>query len=120
MLKQLILFGVAGALVGCSMVPKYERPASPVPGQFPEGSNISADAADIQWRDFFADAQLKSLVELALQNNRDLRVAALNVERYEAQYRIQRSALFSDDRRGCGIHTIKKLISFFPAWATPA
>ncbi|MCX7564021.1 efflux transporter outer membrane subunit [Xanthomonadaceae bacterium XH05] len=54
-----------------------------------------ADAAlalpDIGWRDFFADARLQDVVALALENNRDLRVAMLNVERARAQYRIQRA-----------------------------
>jgi multidrug efflux system outer membrane protein len=71
------------------MIPHYERPAAPVPTTFPGGSNQSSVAADIRWRDFFSDPRLKRLVELSLQNNRNLRVAALTVEQYRAQYRIQ-------------------------------
>src|SRR5690606_5040361 len=48
---------------------------------------------DLQWRMFFRDPALHQLVQLALENNRDLRVAALNVEAYRALYRIQRSEL---------------------------
>lgn len=55
------------------------------------GAGLPASAADIGWRDFLVDPQLEQLVELALANNRDLRVAALNVERARQQYRIQRS-----------------------------
>ena len=51
-------------------------------------------ASEIGWRDFMADPRLQRLVEIALYNNRDLRVAALNVEQMQAQYRIQRAQLF--------------------------
>ena len=88
------LIAIALSLGGCTMIPKYQRPAAPVPSQFPGGADHSSDAAEIRWRDFFVDPQLKSLVELSLKNNRDLRVAALNVAQYEAEYRIQRAALF--------------------------
>ena len=50
--------------------------------------------ADIPWQEFFVDPQLRKLIALALENNRDLRVAALNIERSRAQYQIQRSDLF--------------------------
>jgi len=50
-------------------------------------------AAEIGWRDFLADPRLQRLVETALKNNRDLRVAMLNVAQVQAQYRIQRAAL---------------------------
>jgi multidrug efflux system outer membrane protein len=82
------------ALGGCTMIPPYLRPAAPVAARFPGGTNRSASAADISWRDFFTDPRLKRCVELAVENNRDLRVAVLNVEQARAQYRIQRSAYF--------------------------
>src|SRR5439155_11361374 len=50
-------------------------------------------AVDIGWRDFLADPRLQRLVEIALKNNRDLRVAVLHVAEIHAQYRIQRAAL---------------------------
>jgi multidrug efflux system outer membrane protein len=93
--KTLLLSGWAAcALAGCTLIPRYQRPAAPVAGRFPAGADHSGDAADIGWRDFFADPRLKQLVALALENNRDLRVAALTVAQYQAEYRIQRSALF--------------------------
>lgn len=90
------LTALAAALVlaGCSLAPKYERPAAPVAATFPQapaGASSETAAADIGWRDFFSDAQLKRLIEIALENNRDLEVAALNVQRAQAQYRIQRA-----------------------------
>lgn len=86
--------GAALALGGCTLAPKYERPAAPVAERFPGGPRVSGDASEIRWRDFFADPRLKRAVELALENNRDLRVAVLNVQQLQAEYRIQRAALF--------------------------
>jgi multidrug efflux system outer membrane protein len=53
-----------------------------------------APAADIGWRDFFADPRLQRLISIALKNNRDLRIATLHVEDLRAKYQIQRSTLF--------------------------
>ena len=87
----------AALLCGCSLAPDYQRPAAPVPGQFPQGSAYQGDALARQpaedWRAVFQDPQLRQLIDSALANNRDLRVAALNIEAYRAQYRIQRADL---------------------------
>jgi outer membrane protein, multidrug efflux system len=89
---------------GCSLQPTYHRPPAPVSTQFPTGAAYKSTAAgpgsstlaasEIGWRDFLADPRLRRLVEIALRNNRDLRVAVLNVANVQAQYRIQRAALF--------------------------
>ena len=85
-------------LNGCSMIPKYDRPPAPVSASWPAGSTgintTNTIASDIAWREFFDDPRLQRLIELALQNNRDLRIAALRVEETRAQYRIQRAALY--------------------------
>ena len=93
------LTALAAALLlsGCvNLAPRYERPAAPVPEHYPDapadaGSNGAANA-DVGWRTFFADAKLRGLFELALDNNRDLRVAVLNIAQARAQYRIQDAA----------------------------
>lgn len=88
------------ALAGCTtMAPKYERPVAPVSGSFPAGTAYEGAApdssgqatADLGWRAVFADPLLRRLIERSLANNRDLRVAALNVESARARYRIQRA-----------------------------
>ena len=84
---------------GCSLQPVYERPEAPVAATYPSGpaykdAGSGTAAVDIGWRDFLRDERLQRLVEIALANNRDLRVAALNIDRFQAQYRIQRSTLF--------------------------
>ncbi len=78
-------------LAGCtSLAPTYERPAAPVPSAFPNASASSpGEATAVRWQDFFADARLRGLIELALANNRDLRVAVLNIEQARATYRVQ-------------------------------
>ena len=88
-----LLIGGAVALLGaCTLEPGYHRPASPVPA-LPEGLQGGAAATDIGWHEFFPDPQLQRLIVLALANNRDLRVAALNVLSAQALYRIQRAQL---------------------------
>ncbi|WP_408279210.1 efflux transporter outer membrane subunit [Paraburkholderia sediminicola] len=111
----MVAFAIA-MLTGCTLDPHYERPAAPVAVAYPKGeayesasvtpaavaSETAAAAtvttapplgADLAWRSFFRDERLQRLIEIALDNNRDLRVAALNVAEYEAQYRITRAAL---------------------------
>ncbi len=84
----------AAVLAGCSMIPTYERPEAPVPAAFPyAGAATGTAATELQWRQFFADARLAALVETALRNNRDLRIAALNIAQARAQYDIRQADL---------------------------
>ncbi|MBS0453205.1 MAG: efflux transporter outer membrane subunit [Proteobacteria bacterium] len=86
---------VAALLAGCSMAPTYERPAAPVPQNFPNNpAQIAGQpiTAQIVWQDYFTDPRLVGLINTALQNNRDLRVAVLNIETARSQFRITRSA----------------------------
>lgn len=95
MKPTLIALSIAGLLSGCSLIPNYERPTAPVEATWAQASSATANVAALtNWQAFFVDPQLQQLIQVALDNNRDLRVAALNVEAYRAQYRIQRSALF--------------------------
>ncbi|MEG2794128.1 MAG: efflux transporter outer membrane subunit [Pseudomonas sp.] len=94
-LKKTLLF-LPILIGGCSLIPDYQQPVSPSAGQYPQGaayppSNPTAVSED--WRTLFNDPALQQLIESALVNNRDLRVAALNVEAFQAQYRIQRADL---------------------------
>src|SRR6202165_68670 len=98
------LVAVAALIAGCALQPVYERPSAPVAGTYPTGDayksstggsgSTTLPAVDVGWGDFLTDPRLQRLVEIALANNRDLRVAALNVAQTQAQYRIQRAALF--------------------------
>lgn len=92
--RQLFAAIVVGAMTlpACTLEPKYIRPKPP--SAIPERDAVSGIAAkDLGWRAFFLDPQLQQLIVMALANNRDLRVAALNVEAAQARYRIQRAGL---------------------------
>lgn len=99
--------GLAALLMtaGCSLAPDYERPAAPVPQSWPSGTAAeaaaSADAAktrwaELGWREFFTDPTLQGLIQRALDNNRDLRTAALNVRLAQASYRVTEAALLPE------------------------
>ncbi len=86
----------ATTLAGCTLAPRYDRPALPVGAAWPTptpGATSAVSGADIAWRDVFLDPRLQSVIALALEQNRDLRVAVANIEQARAQYRIQRANL---------------------------
>ena len=102
---------LALSLGGCvSLAPTYQRPAAPVAAEFPQLAPFTPfaaptgaqalppasgeAAAHIEWQRFFADARLKDLIGQALVNNRDLRVAILNIEQARAQFQISRAERF--------------------------
>ncbi|MEX3636960.1 efflux transporter outer membrane subunit [Paraburkholderia sp. BR14320] len=104
---SLIAVAVALLATGCTLAPHYQRPGAPVTATFPTGgvydqqpgaqgarSANGQAAADIGWRNFFVDPRLQQLIEIALKNNRDLRVSVLNMQASAAQYRIVRAGLF--------------------------
>lgn len=89
------LLAAAAFLAGCSMMPAYQRPAAPVPGDWPYPSAATGTpAAELGWEHFFGDERLRQLIATALGNNRDLRVAVLNIEQARAQYDIRRADRF--------------------------
>ncbi|MBE2242730.1 MAG: efflux transporter outer membrane subunit [Burkholderiaceae bacterium] len=108
-MPRAVLAVLAGALLGgcISLAPEYERPALPVADRYPPPPSLPASAplapaaaasaaagraaVDIPWQQFFGDERLKSLIALALQNNRDLRVAVANIEQARAVYQIRRA-----------------------------
>lgn len=98
----LSLFVIAALFVaGCSLNPKYSRPEAPVPTEWPDGqaykylpqTQDAQAAAYLPWRDFFTDVRLQGVIRTALRNSRDLRLAALNIEKARAMYRVQRAEL---------------------------
>ncbi len=86
---------VAALLAGCSLMPAYQQPAAPVAATFAgdAGTQAAVPVAELGWRDVFTDPALGPVIALALANNRDLRVAVLNIEQARAQYRVQDAAL---------------------------
>ncbi|KAA2212389.1 efflux transporter outer membrane subunit [Teichococcus oryzae] len=94
----------AALLGGCSLIPDYERPAAPIPAAWPQGEAYRAVSAApgqatadaLAWDEFFLDPGLRQLIDIALRNNRDLRIATLNVAAAEAQFRAQHGTLYPD------------------------
>jgi len=103
MIRRIAILSITCAcFAGCTtMAPRYTRPEAPVPATWPTGPAYKSSVAQagdlvasaLKWDEFFVNPQLQKLITLALANNRDLRVAALNVEKSRAQYRIQRADL---------------------------
>ncbi len=91
----LSLLTLSLALAGCSLAPVYQRPDAPIPAMWPSSSvsaaTPAASAAALDWQDFVIDVQLRTLVRVALEQNRDLRQTLLNIEAVRAQYQIQRA-----------------------------
>ena len=113
-------------LAGCAtMAPKYTQPAAPVPAAWSNYSSGTVKAgttdkavADIPWQDFFIDPQLRKVVALSLENNRDLRIAVLNIERAQAQYQIKRSDLFPKINANAGA-TFQRVPADFSTTGSP-
>ena len=97
MLRNLTLTLLAAtALSACTLAPATVRPAMAVDNAWPiaaANTGSAVTAADLAWREVFVDPRLQGVIELSLNNNRDLRVAVLNIEKARAQYRVQRAAL---------------------------
>jgi outer membrane protein, multidrug efflux system len=103
MIRTLHSFLVIAAILlgGCTLIPPYTRPEAPVPAEWPESAAYRQPpspsgapiAADLEWQHFFTDKRLQAVIEMALDHNRDLRIAALTVEKARALYRIQHAEL---------------------------
>ena len=102
-LFQRMAASAAVLLAGCSMIPAYERPAAPIATDWPAlsataalpgAANNAMAAADTEWQTFFSDARLRQLIDASLRNNRDLRIAVLNIEQARAQFQIRRAEQF--------------------------
>ena len=106
-MRRLVLLLAATSLGACSMAPHYVRPELPVPTSWPAGDaylkQSEAALPAISYRDIFRDQRLRALIEQALTNNRDLRIAAANIAAARAQYRIQRSELLPEVGASAGV-----------------
>lgn len=101
-MKKIALIPFVMLLSACSLIPDYLRPAMPVPNEWSTSPGSEAKTSeqtvklawgDVAWKEFFADATLQDLIQKALDNNRDLRVAALNIEVARATYRVTEADL---------------------------
>lgn len=99
-MRRLVLLLATASLGACSLAPKYVRPELPVPPSWPVGDaylkQSEATLPSVSYRDIFRDPRLQSIIEQALVNNRDLRVAAANIAAARSQYHIQRAELLPE------------------------
>ncbi|MYM90786.1 efflux transporter outer membrane subunit [Rugamonas sp. FT82W] len=86
-----LALSLALLLGACSLTPVLEKPPAPLPASYGEAASPAANAADLGWQTMFGDPRLRALIDLALKNNRDLRLALLNVQSVRAQFDIQDS-----------------------------
>ena len=99
MIKRVALaLGASASLAACSFEPHYVRPIAPIPQSWPQGdaylAQSEASLPTVDYRQIFTDPRLQQIIEQALRNNRDLRVAVADIEQARATYRIQRANLF--------------------------
>ena len=102
-------------LAGCNLAPHYQAPRLPVPDSvappLAQGASAMdavplAEAGPMQWQDFVQEPRLRELVGLALEHNRDLRLALLAIDKARAQYGVARAdRLPSVNASGAGSRT---------------
>ena len=98
----ILLIGIGFFLSSCSLAPKYTQPMAPIPAQWPQSEaygngstvNQTMTVSELSLKKFFTDPKLQKVIATALTNNRDLRLAVLNVDRVRALYDIQKAELF--------------------------
>lgn len=88
-----IAMAAAALLAGCSFIPTYERPAAPVPSTYAATTTLGSGPT-VPWQEHFSEPRLRQLIETALANNRDLRVAVLNIEQARATFQVRRADLY--------------------------
>ncbi len=93
-----VLIALTWLISGCSLIPPYEKPAVPIPKDWPKGEayqeSVGPTPPEIKWSDFITEEKLKKIIGKALLNNRDLRLAALQVAKARALYGIQRAEIY--------------------------
>ena len=100
--RLFLLIGIVFFLGGCTLAPKYTQPKAPIAAEWPQGAAYkdaktlagAPTVPELKWKDFFVDKRLQKIIGMSLDNNLDLRLAALNIERARALYGIQRARLF--------------------------
>ncbi|MBQ1767304.1 MAG: RND transporter, partial [Aquincola sp.] len=92
--RSLSALAAAALLAGCaSLAPPYAAPAAPLPDHYDTSPDAApSPAAELAWQDYFTDATLRPLIDQALTQNHDLRLAVLWLQEAQALYGVQRSA----------------------------
>lgn len=101
-LQRALTLSAIALVTGCSLMPTYQRPSAPVAAQWPASAGVNATESNagvqsptvVTWQDYFSDPALRQLITTALANNRDLRVALLNIDQARAQLGVRRADQF--------------------------
>jgi len=118
--RTLVLTITGALLAGCTLEPAYRRPAPPIPAVWPTGPAYDAptDVSVADWRQVFPDPKLRRVIEQALANSRDLRVAVAQIQASKAQYRVQRAALLPTIDASVGATTGRDYTGLPPAFGS--
>ncbi|SDK41604.1 outer membrane protein, multidrug efflux system [Methylophilus rhizosphaerae] len=93
--RYMALIATSLVLTSCiDLAPFYQRPAAPVPATFGQAEADQKALTELAWRSFITDQRLQQVIDLSLNNNRDLKVASLTIEKSRALYQVQRADLF--------------------------
>lgn len=104
-ITPLIIVGVASAvlLTGCAVGPNYKQPVTKVNQSFSNTtSNLVPEEVSIEWWKQYNDPQLVSLVDQALTNNHDLRIAMARIKEARAMRNLTRLDQIPTVRSGAG------------------
>jgi multidrug efflux system outer membrane protein len=109
-----------GLLAGCTLEPAYLRPAPPVPVAWPTGPayGASTNVSVADWRQVFPDPKLRRVIEQALADSRDLRVAIAQIQASRSQYRVQRAALLPTIDASVSANTGRSYTGLPPAFGS--
>ncbi|MEO8332998.1 MAG: efflux transporter outer membrane subunit [Gallionella sp.] len=93
MVKRTASLALLALLGGCSLAPEYQRPAAAIPAAWPDSAQSGGvrKATSMDWQQYFPDPRLQALIAVALQNNRDLRIATARIAEARAQYGVQQA-----------------------------
>ena len=115
-MKSLFPLCLAGLLSGCQILPYFDKPQAPVPSVLPSAPKPSAEAAakpmaEIAWRSYFQNPELQAAIATALENNRDLKVAALRIEEARATFNIQKADQLPTVSASGGVSAQRQLLA---------
>ena len=93
-MKKIIILLCSIIMTGCMVGPDYQRPSVEVPQGWRFEDKEAKDLANTAWWEQFNDPVLNDLIRTALQENKDVKIAAARIEQFVGQYATTRAALF--------------------------
>ncbi len=94
MLKIITTTLLALILGGCTVGPDYRRPAVETPQSWRFEEKEARDLVNTAWWEQFNDPVLNELIDIALRENKDIKIAAARVEEFKGRYTVARAPLF--------------------------